>query len=202
MTSAEPFQYPQQAHVRKHGPLGFTDYADYKDWLRDEFDFRCVYCLRREAWQPRRAVWVVEHLIPRTLRPDLTTVYSNLVLACATCNSWKSADHMPDPCQVGYGLIVRVAKDGAIHALSPEGQKLISVARLDDEESTEWRWKHIHLIKNYRIHEPDEYQRWMGFPHLLPDLANRRVKGNTKPEGAKKCRYGQKMAGTLPTTYH
>jgi len=45
-----PFIFPSVAHVRKHGPVGYTDFTTYKPWLRDEFQFRCVYCLERERW--------------------------------------------------------------------------------------------------------------------------------------------------------
>ncbi len=39
---AMPFQYSEKAHMRKHGPSGYLTYETYKDWLRDEFSFRCV----------------------------------------------------------------------------------------------------------------------------------------------------------------
>ena len=46
------FAYPRELHERRHGPLGYLDYGDYRPWLRDEFQFRCVYCLCRERWFP------------------------------------------------------------------------------------------------------------------------------------------------------
>src|SRR5258708_6259440 len=46
----EPFQYPAAPHVRRHGPQGYADAASFRPWLRDEFTFRCVYCLQREVW--------------------------------------------------------------------------------------------------------------------------------------------------------
>ena len=201
MSGVEPFHYPAAPHCRKHGPSGYADYADYKDWLRDEFDFRCVYCLRRESWERRRAIWVVEHLVPRKLRPDLATHYPNLVLACTTCNSVKSASTMPDPCKVAYAALVSVREDGTIHDHSPAGRKLIKGAGLGDADATEWRRKMIHLIRNYRRHEPHEYRRWMGYPDDLPDLSRRKSKPNSKPRGAAECRYLQQIAGKLPPTY-
>ena len=45
-----PFAYPAHQHVRRHGPQGYQDPASFRPWLRDEFSFRCVCCLRREAW--------------------------------------------------------------------------------------------------------------------------------------------------------
>jgi hypothetical protein len=46
------FDYPSLPHARRHGPQGYADYKHYKPWLRDEFSFRCVYCLCRETWLP------------------------------------------------------------------------------------------------------------------------------------------------------
>lgn len=45
-----PFDYPATSRARRHGPSGYLLYASYRDWLRDEFEFRCVYCLLREKW--------------------------------------------------------------------------------------------------------------------------------------------------------
>ena len=51
-STREVFQYPRSALIRRHGPRGYADYVSYKPWLRDEFLFRCVYCLSRERWKP------------------------------------------------------------------------------------------------------------------------------------------------------
>ena len=60
-----PFAYAAVPHPRKHGPQGYANYQEYKDWLRDEFVFRCVYCLEREMWYPSRAAaFSVDHVIP------------------------------------------------------------------------------------------------------------------------------------------
>ena len=199
--SPEPFLYPTQPHCRKHGPSGYSVYADYKDWLRDEFDFRCVYCLRREMWERRRAIWVVEHLVPRSQRKDLATTYTNLVLACTTCNSWKSVDRMPDPCKLAYGSLVSVTDNGTITPHCADGRRLIRVASLDDPDATRWRRQEILISKNLKRHEPEAYRIRMGFPDKLPDLLNTRTRNNTKPEGAKYCRFEQKKAGLLPGFY-
>ena len=39
------FDYPAPQEKRRHGPSGYRNYESYRPWLRDEFDFRCVYCL-------------------------------------------------------------------------------------------------------------------------------------------------------------
>lgn len=48
----EVFRYPKDLQRRRHGPRGYLRYESYKPWLRDEFRFRCTYCLCRERWFP------------------------------------------------------------------------------------------------------------------------------------------------------
>jgi hypothetical protein len=202
LISVEPFEYPLLPHRRKHGPVGYTHWSGFKDWLRDEFDFRCVYCMRREIWDRKQAIWVVEHLKPRCSHPHLTTVYSNLVLACAACNSCKSSDAAPDPCRVGFGTLVTVAQDGSITSHDPLGVKLIRAARLDDRDSNDWRRAVIGIMRSLKKNDPALYLERMGFPiHDLPDLKRRRQKGNTKPKGVLDCRFEQYKAGKLPFKY-
>ena len=45
----EPFDYPVASHQRRHGPRGYSQPESYRPWLRDEFSFRCVYCLSKRA---------------------------------------------------------------------------------------------------------------------------------------------------------
>jgi hypothetical protein len=81
------FAYPHAVHVRRHGPIGYLDYADYKPWLRDEFHFRCVYCLCRERWFPDGdEAFSVDHLQPQSAVPGLVCDYDNLVYACCHWN--------------------------------------------------------------------------------------------------------------------
>jgi hypothetical protein len=84
------FDYPSQIHVRKHGPKGYRDAGSFKPWLRDEFAFRCVYCLWRETWcQDGDESFSVEHFAPRSTHPDQACEYDNLLYACCRCNSLK-----------------------------------------------------------------------------------------------------------------
>src|SRR5947209_15212441 len=71
-----PFDYPDVATDRKHGPAGYNDYQAYKPWLRDEFKFRCVYCLVRERWFPSGAAsFGVDHFIPKSKASHLRNNY-------------------------------------------------------------------------------------------------------------------------------
>jgi hypothetical protein len=195
-----PFCYPVKPHARKHGPSGYKHWDGYRDWLRDEFDFRCVFCLRREVWDERRAVFAVEHLIPRKHAPDRTLDYTNLVYACSSCNSAKSASLAPDPCVHAYAKLVSVESDGRIRPINAEGKRLIRTACLDDEKTTRWRENWIGILRNLAKHEPARYRAMLAFPTNLPDLTKFSPPGgNHKPGSEKSCRLQQRLAGTLPT---
>ncbi|TVS12285.1 MAG: hypothetical protein EA424_22775 [Planctomycetaceae bacterium] len=56
-----PFDYPAESHARRHGPQGYADYESYRPWLRDEFTFRCVYCLQRERWGQVSGTYHIDH---------------------------------------------------------------------------------------------------------------------------------------------
>jgi 5-methylcytosine-specific restriction endonuclease McrA len=114
MTAIEPLPYPELPHQRRHGPGGYADSSSFKPWLRDEFEFRCVFCRLRESWFPHGSdSFAVEHLKPRAKAPELEFTYENLLYVCLRCNSHK-LDQWPvtDPCQVAYGRHVRVRDDG------------------------------------------------------------------------------------------
>lgn len=87
------FRHPGP-HLRRHGPSGYANYQSFKSWLRDEFAFRCVYCLCRERWEPNgHRGFSAEHIQPRAVRPDLKGDYDNLLYACVTCNSARQNTH-------------------------------------------------------------------------------------------------------------
>src|SRR5260370_24470025 len=83
-------QYPRLPHKRRHGPGGYRYYQSYKPWLRDEYGFRCVYCLCRERWFPDGDDhFSVDHVDAQSEAPERRTEYDNLVFACCQCNSSK-----------------------------------------------------------------------------------------------------------------
>ena len=91
-----PFTYPPEPHVRRHGPQGYADAASYRPWLRDEFTFRCVYCLFREQWGSLRGTFDVEHFRPIASHPGHTRSYDNLLYGCSACNVGKGRQGVTD----------------------------------------------------------------------------------------------------------
>jgi hypothetical protein len=82
MRVPSPFAYPASAHERRHAPAGYVDYQKFKPWLRDEFTFRCVYCLERERWYPSRAAaFSVDHVVPQVSAPERICDYKSRLCA-------------------------------------------------------------------------------------------------------------------------
>ena len=197
---SEPFQYPQGTHVRRHGPQGYSDYDSYRPWLRDEFSFRCVYCLLREQWSRVSGLYAIDHFLPVVLHPDRRTDYDNLLYACTTCNAAKGDRIVPDPLLLLTGAAVLVAEDGTIHANNADAARLIELLGLDSQASTEFRLLWIGIVALAARHDLDLYRRLLSPPpDDLPDL--RRLQppgGNTRPAGIDQSAFVRRERGDLP----
>ncbi len=197
--TVHPYAYPHDAHQRRHGPSGYAAYEKYRPWLEDEFTFRCVYCLKRTVWAPTD-VWVVDHLISQREAPHLECDYDNLVFACQFCNGRKGPNHVPDPCQVAYGDCLRVESDGSVTPLNPSGRRLEEVLRLNHPRRVQERLKWMRIFSVLADHDRAEFQRLMGFPAELPNLATRQCT-NHRPEGIEESYHARRQRGELPVVY-
>jgi hypothetical protein len=204
----DPFAYPAEAHQRRHGPAGYTDYQAYKPWLRDEFTFRCVYCLFREMWYPdRQASFSVDHIEPQVSAPDRIGDYANMVYACTACNSAKQEDKVLDPTVTPLGQHLRAHADGSIEALTVEGQDLIDQLGLADESLALVRRYYLDIIALKREHPKDPrvhrlFMQSFGYPDDLPDLTKLRPPGgNLRKGSASTCFHRRRAESTLPAYY-
>jgi len=207
------FVYPTIPHVRKHGPSGYTDYKSYKPWLRDEFQFECVYCLTRERMCPNGAdSFAVEHLKPKSNlgHASLRTEYTNLVYACSTCNSWKGTeDQTPDPCELCFGNLIEIQEDGFAKGKdnSGVGEDLISLALLNRPKLVQYR-RDVLRYQRACAKIPDcetcnFLKKLSAFPDDLPDLTSqsRRPPSNAKKEGIIDSYHARRERSSLPETY-
>jgi hypothetical protein len=204
-----PFQYSKIPHERKHGPDGYIDYTTYKDWLRDEFTFQCVYCLEREQWYPNRcASFGVDHVKPKgnAAYAHLVCNYVNLVYACNRCNWKKQNELLLDPCVAGFGDHLAVGEEGTIAGITLEGEDLVQILGLDMSAPTSERRNRLRLRKMYQQDPANEDLRAMflaefGYPDDLPNLGSLRPKSNSKPNGVSQSYFRQREAGILPEAY-
>lgn len=176
-----PFTYPAVRLTRRHGPRYSNGWEPYRDWLRDEFEFRCVYCLRRERWIGRVAQFAIDHIVARA-NSGAAHDYNNLAYSCTRCNSRKSDNPVPHPEDVAYGDCVEVDDEGNIRWRNREGRLLVRSVRLDEPEITRLRKDELRYLRNLFRHEPEHFRERMSDPDELPDLRNRSRDSNSKPE--------------------
>ena len=125
-----PYARPPGPHARRHGPSGYAEYTRYKVWLRDEFQFRCVYCLHREKWEKDGwRAFQIDHIVPQSVDDTKINLYENLLYAFASCNRWKSTLDLPDPCIEAYERHYVFEADGTVTALTEVGRDYVDALR-------------------------------------------------------------------------
>ena len=197
-----PFTYPPAPHLRRHGPKGYAHVAGYRPWLRDEFTFRCVYCLFREQWGRLRGTFNVEHFRPIASHPGDSLSYDNLVYGCAACNAGKGKQLIPDPLTALVSADVQVNEDGTIEGQTRQARRLIRVLGLDDREYTEFRLMWLEIAGLAAREDPVLHRKLMGFPENLPNVTRLRPPGgNSRPEGIEQSYLVQKQKAILPELY-
>jgi len=197
-----PFIYPPTVHVRRHGPTGYADHAGFRPWLRDEFSFRCVYCLLREQWGRVGGLFDIEHFEPVAHRPDLAVDYDNLLYACTTCNLAKRDLAIPDALTVLTSANVQVSEDGRLHTENADAASLIEILGLDADEAVEFRMTWIGIVALAATGNPELHRKLMGYPDDLPDLRRLRPPGgNRRPAGVSASCHARRERGELPETY-
>jgi hypothetical protein len=201
------FEYPSQSHRRRHEPRGYSDYRSFKPWLRDDFQFRCVYCLWREIWSAEGDnAFSVDHIKPRVSHPNLICDYSNLLYSCCRCNTLKQNGTLPlDPCEEGWGAHLRVHADGTAQSLTKIGEQLIEVCRLNRVTLVAARRMILELLAVLQQGKtPDArllLRRYLGFPENLPMLSQLRPpRGNGKPLGVGDSAYERRERRELAET--
>jgi hypothetical protein len=209
MPLPKPFSLPTSPPGRKHGPVGYDKYQKYKVWLRDEFAFRCAYCLTRELWYPNRhAAFSVDHILPRAKRPELDCRYSNLAYACLRCNSLKRDVVTLHPCNVAIGQHIRFQRNGLVTARTPKGIEFIRLFRLNAPTEIEERVAKLRILR-LKTRLPDDpdvdqlYRETFGYPADMPDLesAPGELSYNRRPEGISQCHYARRLRSDLEDVY-
>ena len=197
-----PFQYPMRPHRRRHGPRGYAHYESYRDWLRDEFSFRCVYCLNREQWVIAKGAFAIDHFVPASIDPRRINDYENLLYACVACNLTRGNQPIPDPLNHLLASTVTVQMDGSIAARTPPAREIVETLHLNDMEYIDRRRQIIHLLRVLEKLRPDLHAVWLGYPDRLPDLGRLRPPGgNERPEGLQQSHLARQRRGMLPTSY-
>jgi hypothetical protein len=195
------FDYPRSSHQRRHGPDGYEDAISYRPWLRDEFAFRCVYCLMREQWGKVTGEFDVEHFQPQVNSPELRLAYDNLLYACRTCNLLKGTRELPDPSQVLTAETIRINPDGGIEGQTTDARRVIEILGLNSDAYRSWRSMWMRIVELAEERVPELHKRIMGFPDDLPRLDRLSPPSNARPEGVEQSWYAKRERGELPEVY-
>lgn len=196
------FEYPAEPHKRRHGPGGYRDYESYREWLRDDFTFRCAYCLHRERWSIGGGAFHIDHFKPVALDPNGKLEYANLIYACATCNTAKSyLQGVPNPCDIAFASCVQINDRGAVEPLNADGEMLVEILHLNSAMNIETRFRWMRTLAALRMQCPDLYREYMAFPTDLPDLRTKTVPQNSMSDSAIDCFFVLRELGKLPEIY-
>lgn len=105
--SLKPLFFPKLTR-QKYYP-SYRYYRDYRDFIRKDSQYRCVYCdiheneINRDL-NMRDDKMTLDHFRPKSLFAHLENNPHNLVLACQDCNHHKSDDFpaygRPDNCSI------------------------------------------------------------------------------------------------------
>lgn len=188
------FRYSCETHTRKHGPSGYINYKTFKKWLRDEFSFRCVYCLERERWYPNgHHSFGVDHVKPKTDFRDLECEYGNLLYACNRCNSAKGVHLLGDPTEKGLGHHLQVDEHGEIESKTVLGALMITVLVLDSPQLVDTRRNYLAIAQLRETHPEDKdvkelYFNAFGYPLDIPNLNTAALrKRSTQKDACASC---------------
>jgi hypothetical protein len=195
------FTYPDPRQQRRHGPANYASYESYRPWLRDEFAFRCVYCLKREPWGQVTFEFELDHFQPQALNPQLRLDYANLVYACRRCNAIKRNQTVADPFALLQTPRLSTLPDGSLRTDDRDTQRLIRQLDLNSPKLKSWRVMWMRIVALAKDRDPDLYLQLVRFPEDLPNLSKLRPPLNARKEGLERCWFAQRQRGNLPPSY-
>lgn len=195
------FDYPIQRRERLHAPAGYKIYESYRPWLRDEFNFRCAYCLKRETWGQVTGEYELDHFEPQSSTPHRRLDYLNLVYSCRRCNSVKLDQVVNDPFQLLYLENVVTLSDGSLRTQDSETEQLILQLDLNSPRLKSWRIMWLRIVALAEGHNKDLYYQLVGFPENLPDLNKLKPPTNHRKEGIEQSWFARRERDDLPDSY-
>lgn len=195
------FDYPELRLERIHGPAGYATYESFRPWLRDEFTFRCVYCLKREMWGQVTGEFELDHFEPQSLVPERTLDYFNLIYACSRCNSVKLDVPIDDPLTILSSSFVFVLPDGVLFSDSLDAKRIIQQIDLNSPALRRWRVMWMRIVDLANARDVVLYNQLTGFPEDLPDLSRLRPPSNSRREGIEISWHAKRQRGQLPQSY-
>lgn len=195
------YRYPAHPHRHRHWPIGYPTRELYRPWLRDEYDFRCVYCLQRETWLPGGEDAIRKGYLPVLIDPAEGLRYDNLVYACTSCAFAKGNLVMPDPLVVLTEDAVTCDSDGTLQCGTIAAAHLVELLDLNSPAHREFRRTVLFAERLAVRFDPDIARRLREWPDDLPDLAAAYPPlQNARPAGVASSYFARRNNGALPET--
>ncbi len=195
------FDYPNRRKERRHGPAEYASYKSYRPWLRDEFDFRCVYCLKRETWGQVTGEFELDHFEPQSINPQRQRDYFNLLYSCRRCNSVKRDQTVGDPLRLLHSENVATLPDGSLQTQHVNSRRLILQLDLNSPRLNLWRVMWMRIVALAAERDADLHEQLVGFPNDVPDLSKLRPPTNNRKEGITESCFSRRQSGNLPKVY-
>lgn len=198
-TTSIAFLYSEPDRSRRHGPGDYEDIQSFRPWLRDEFSFRCVYCLKRETWESPIGGFDIDHVVPRSSDETRALHYSNLVYSCHGCNLRRGKHPIPDPETHLTSLSAYVGLDGLVTGLTPEARDIIDRLLLNSSAMVEYRRQWTRIVGLAIEHDETLLFRVMGYPTDIPNLELLQPPSNERPDGIGQSIHARRQRGDLPS---
>lgn len=130
----DALRFPRQRQERGPDPGPFGEHRSYKPYLQGQFHRKCVYCRISDGLKGYES-FGVDHYLPKSRFPALSTTWSNLFYACNVCNTWKGQSvstperFLPNPC--AHDMADHLQYRGAdVEAYTPHGEWLVELLHL------------------------------------------------------------------------
>lgn len=115
-----------------------------KEAVKAESHGKCAYC---ESKPLHVSSGQIDHVVPKSVAPQLSFEWSNLIFCCEKCNQFKSNHegfidpvvHDPEACLQWAGPMVFPVTDAASGAVNEEAKFTVSTIRLNRAELLEQR---------------------------------------------------------------
>ena len=141
--ATKPVHFPNL--VRRQTYSNYTHYNEFKQEIREDCLFRCVYCDAHEMEIGGEKSLTLDHFRPKCEFKKLEHDPRNLVLACSPCNHLKGNDWPArgfqgtvngrvgyvDPFEVDRKEYFEVQQDGSLNPLKDPAKYMISSLELN-----------------------------------------------------------------------
>lgn len=129
------YSIQEEKPARNYSGKSFTQYGQYKPFLRNDFNKKCGYCDGLDIYVGGSRGFQIDHFKPKKIFPDFETDYENLVYSCPYCNRskwdhWKEQDGFIDPCDDLYAKVLFRNEKGQIQYLNEQGKYIYEHLKL------------------------------------------------------------------------